>query len=219
MSLQEELAARVGGAKNWDPERKAAYQAQADALAASDILEKALRTGDRAPMFELPDAFGTTVRLAELLERGPVVLSFYRGSWCPFCNLELRALQRELEAASTAGVTLVAVSPNTPDMSRELLEEGGLTFPVLSDHECRVASQFNLVYEMVPEQVEYYRNHDRDGRLVSSGPGHLRHRSGRDDPLRLHRPQPPGSCRAFRGRRPRRLARLIPDMRVWTGRR
>lgn len=162
MSLQEELAARVGGAKNWDPERKAAYQAQADALAASDILEKALRTGDRAPMFELPDAFGTTVRLVELLERGPVVLSFYRGSWCPFCNLELRALQRELEAASTAGVTLVAVSPNTPDMSRELLEEGGLTFPVLSDHECRVASQFNLVYEMVPEQVEYYRNHDRD---------------------------------------------------------
>lgn len=162
MSLQEELAARVGGAKNWDPERKAAYQAQADALEASDILEKALRTGDRAPMFELPDAFGTTVRLVELLERGPVVLSFYRGSWCPFCNLELRALQRELEAASTAGVTLVAVSPNTPDMSRELLEEGGLTFPVLSDHECRVASQFNLVYEMVPEQVEYYRNHDRD---------------------------------------------------------
>ncbi|HEY5683953.1 MAG TPA: peroxiredoxin-like family protein [Acidimicrobiia bacterium] len=162
MSLQEELAARVGGAKNWDPERKAAYQAQADALAASDILEKALRTGDRAPMFELPDAFGTIVRLAELLERGPVVLSFYRGSWCPFCNLELRALQRELESASAAGVTLVAVSPNTPDMSRELLEEGGLTFPVLSDHECGVASQFNLVYEMVPEQVEYYRNHDRD---------------------------------------------------------
>jgi peroxiredoxin len=162
MSLREELAARAAGSTNWDPERKAVYQAQADALAASDILERALRAGDRAPMFELPDAFGNTVRLAELLERGPVVLSFYRGSWCPFCNLELRALQAELESAQAAGVTLLAISPNKPDMSLELIEEHGLGFPVLSDSECQVASVFNLVYEMVPEQVEYYRNHDRN---------------------------------------------------------
>lgn len=162
MSLREELAARAEGSKNWDPERKAVYQAQADALAASDILETALRKGDQAPMFELPDAFGSPVRLADLLAQGPVVLSFYRGSWCPFCNLELRALQRELESAQAAGVTLVAVSPNQPDMSQELIEKHGLAFPVLSDHENRVAGQFNLVYVMVPEQVEYYRNHDRD---------------------------------------------------------
>lgn len=162
MTLREELAARAGGSTNWDPQRKAVYQAQADALAASDILETALRTGHKAPLFELPDAFGKTVRLADLLENGPVVLSFYRGSWCPFCNLELRALQRELESARAAGVTLVAISPNKPDTSKELIDEADLTFPVLSDHECGVAAQFNLVYEMVPEQVEYYRNHNRD---------------------------------------------------------
>jgi peroxiredoxin len=156
------LAARAAGAKSFDAERAAVYKAQADALAASEILDRALRTGDAAPMFTLPDAHGNEVSLADLLAGGPVVLSFYRGSWCPFCNLELRALQRELASAEAAGVTLVAVSPNLPDVSLELVDEAQLTFPVLSDVGSEIAAAFNLVYEMVPEQVEYYRNHDRD---------------------------------------------------------
>ncbi len=162
MSLRDELAARAAGAKSFDAERAAVYRAQAEALAASDLLEKALRAGDSAPMFTLPDAHGSPVALSDLLVAGPVVLSFYRGSWCPFCNLELRALQRALESAEAAGVTLVAVSPNLPDVSLALVDEAELTFPVLSDVGSEVAASFNLVYEMVPEQVEYYRNHDRD---------------------------------------------------------
>ena len=162
MSLRDELAARASGAKSFDPERAAVYRAQAEALAASDLLEEALRTGDAAPMFTLPDAHGEPVALSDLLAEGPVVLSFYRGSWCPFCNLELRALQRALESAEAAGVTLVAVSPNLPDVSLALVDEAELTFPVLSDVGSEVAASFNLVYEMVPEQVEYYRTHDRD---------------------------------------------------------
>lgn len=162
MSLKDDLAARAAGAKSFDPERAAVYKAQADALAASDILDVALRSGDRAPMFELPDAHGNQIALADLLEGGPVVLSFYRGSWCPFCNLELRALQAALADAEAGGVTLVAVSPNLPDVSLDLVDKAELTFPVLSDVGSEVASAFNLVYEMVPEQVEYYRNHDRD---------------------------------------------------------
>ncbi len=162
MSLRDELAARAAGAKSFDPERAAVYRAQAEALAASDLLEEALRTGDAAPMFTLPDAHGDPVALSDLLAEGPVVLSFYRGSWCPFCNLELRALQRALESAEAAGVTLVAVSPNLPDVSLALVGEAELTFPVLSDVGSEVAASFNLVYEMVPEQVEYYRTHDRD---------------------------------------------------------
>lgn len=162
MSLRDELAARAAGAKSFDPERAAVYRAQAEALAASDLLEEALRTGDAAPMFTLPDAHGDPVALSDLLAEGPVVLSFYRGSWCPFCNLELRALQRALESAQAAGVTLVAVSPNLPDVSLALVDEAELTFPVLSDVGSEVAASFNLVYEMVPDQVEYYRTHDRD---------------------------------------------------------
>lgn len=163
MSLREELEARAEkGRASFDAERSAVYTRQAEALAESDILERALRTGDTAPMFELPDPHGNTVRLSEVLEGGPAVISFYRGSWCPFCNLELRALQREVDGATQAGVTLVAISPNKPDVSGEMIDELGLTFPVLSDSANEVASAFGLVYEMVPEQVEYYRAHGRD---------------------------------------------------------
>ncbi len=163
MSLREELQARVEkGRGSFDAERSAVYARQAEALAQSDILERALRTGDTAPMFDLPDAYGNRVRLADVLQDGPAVISFYRGSWCPFCNLELRALQREVDGAKQAGVTLVAISPNKPDVSEEMIDDLGLTFPVLSDSGNEVASAFGLVYEMVPEQVDYYRAHGRD---------------------------------------------------------
>ena len=163
MSLQEELEERAArGRASFDAERSAVYAAQAEALERSDILERALRTGATAPMFELPNAHGTTVRLSDVLAGGPAVISFYRGSWCPFCNLELRALQREVESAASAGITLVAISPNKPDVSADLVDELALTFPVLSDDGNRIAAQFGLVYEMVPEQVAYYRDHGRD---------------------------------------------------------
>lgn len=163
MSLADELAARAaqGKAEN-NVERSAVYAKAAAALAETDILDKALGVGDRVPMFELPDANGKTIRLADLLAVGPVIVSFYRGSWCPFCNLELRALQRELAAVEEAGATLVAISPNKPDVSIELIDKAQLTFPVLSDHDNLVAKQFNLVYEMIPEHVAYYRDHGRD---------------------------------------------------------
>lgn len=163
MPLADELAARAArGKAEFNAERSAVYAKAAAALAESDILENALGEGDQAPMFQLPDAFGSEVRLADVLAKGPAVVSFYRGNWCPFCNLELRALQRELEAAQTSGVTLVAISPNTPDVSRDLVDEAHLTFPVLSDHDNLVAKQFHLVYAMIPEHVEYYRDHGRD---------------------------------------------------------
>ncbi|NND85128.1 MAG: AhpC/TSA family protein [Acidimicrobiia bacterium] len=163
MSLREALEARrARGKQSFDAERSAVYGAQADALAASDILETALRTDDRAPDFTLPDHRGNAVSFSGLLVDGPVVLSFYRGSWCPFCNLELRALQAALADAEAAGVTLVALSPNTPDTSLELVNVAELTFPVLSDVGSEVAAAFNLVYEMAPEQEAYYRKINRD---------------------------------------------------------
>lgn len=162
MSLADELVARTEESKSsFTPERAAIYATAQAAIEASGILENALRTGDRAPMFELPDANGNIVRLADILADGPAIVSFYRGSWCPFCNIELRALQRELEAVSAAGATLVAISPNVPDESLSLAEKLGLTFPVLSDAENAVAKQFNLVYEMEQGLVEFYEGIDR----------------------------------------------------------
>jgi len=163
MTLAEELAARYEKGKvNLGEETRAMYRRAISALDQSGITDRALGVGDTAPDFELPDALGEMVRLSDLLAVGPVILSFYRGQWCPFCNLELQALQRAMGDIESAGATLVAVSPNTPDITLSTVEKHALTYPVLSDHDNAVARQFNLVYEMTPENIENYRAKGRD---------------------------------------------------------
>lgn len=163
MTLAEELAERAAQGKTTLNEvTQEMYRQALAALNASGIADRALREGATAPDFELPNAVGDLVRLSDLLMEGPVILSFYRGQWCPFCNLELRALQRAMGDIEASGATLVAMSPNTPDTSLTTVEKHGLTFPVLSDHDNLVAKQFNLVYEMTPENIENYREKGRD---------------------------------------------------------
>jgi peroxiredoxin len=163
MTLADETAALFAkSAGMFSDEQKAIYKRAQEHIEASDILETALKVGDVVPMFSLPDARGQMVSLADVLASGPAVLSFYRGAWCPFCNLELRAMQRELATAENSGITLVAISPNTPDESLALIDKADLTFPVLSDAENVVAKQFNLVYEMEAGVVDLYREQGRD---------------------------------------------------------
>src|SRR5215472_4562065 len=111
-------------------------------LIRSGAVEKVLGEGVRAPDFTLPDAMGNAVTLSHLLTQGPVVMSFYRGSWCPYCNLELRAYQRILPQLQELGATLVAISPQTADHSLSLVEKQHLSFAVLSDVGNHVARQF-----------------------------------------------------------------------------
>jgi peroxiredoxin len=163
VTLAEDNAALIEDSKQFATDDKmAVYKTAQEHVMAQGILEKALAVGDTAPMFELPDSNGQMVKLADVLANGPAVVSFYRGAWCPFCNLELKAMQRELASAEASNVTLVAISPNTPDTSRDLVAESELTFPVLSDAENVVAKQFNLVYEMEPGLVEFYKAQDRN---------------------------------------------------------
>lgn len=163
MTLAEETAAFAAkGAASATPERVAVYKKAQEHVEAAGILESALGVGDTAPMFELPDAHGNNVKFADIIATGPAVISFYRGAWCPFCNLELKALQRELATAEAASVTLVAISPNTPDVALGTVNENQVTFPVLSDAENAVAKQFKLVYEMEAGLVEFYRTQDRN---------------------------------------------------------
>lgn len=143
------------------------YERAAAALEASGVSTRALGEGDTAPDFELPDASGRMVRLEDLRAEGPVIISFYRGQWCPFCNLELRGLQRALADVQAAGATLVAISPNKPDVAADTVEELGLEYPVLSDHDNQVAGMFNLVYEMTPENIEEYHEMGRDIGLLN----------------------------------------------------
>ncbi|MFI4975242.1 MAG: peroxiredoxin-like family protein [Caulobacterales bacterium] len=105
-----------------------------------------------APEFALPNALGKPVLLADLLRRGPLIISFYRGSWCPYCNLELRAYQRILGDIRAAGGDFIAISPQTPDFSLSTAQKNALEFEVLSDSGNRVASAFGIAYP-TPEVV------------------------------------------------------------------
>jgi len=111
-------------------------------MAAMD-LEKAmpepgLKVGMSAPDFQLSNAFGEKVKLSKRLVDWPVVLAFYRGAWCPFCNIELNALQSSLPYFKKYNATLIAVTPQKPDKSKEQLEKAEYTFEVLSDLDDRV---------------------------------------------------------------------------------
>ena len=108
----------------------------------------ALAVGDRAPEFALPNAHGETVRLSELLARGPVALAFYRGAWCPYCNAHLRALQEALPEVRALGGSLAAISPQTPDHSLTMAERNELEFEVLSDPSSYVASDYGIVFTL-----------------------------------------------------------------------
>jgi len=126
-------------------------------LIASGAAEQALKEEEQAPDFTLLDPRGTAVRLSHLLEQGPVVITFYRGAWCPYCHLALRAYQQALPHLQAGGATLVAISPQTPDHSRALAEKLGLTFAVLSDTGNHVARQFGLVFTIDKAVRSAYR--------------------------------------------------------------
>lgn len=115
------------------------------ALLDSTVAQEALDTGQQAGNFDLPDVHGNRLTLSDALREGPVVLSFYRGSWCPFCNLELNALQQRLPDIRNAGGRLIAISPELPDSSLSHAEKLGLEFDVLSDVGNRVARDYGLV--------------------------------------------------------------------------
>ena len=120
-------------------------------------VKNALKTGEFAPDFCLPDAFGNPVALATLLRIGPVVIIFYRGEWCPFCNIEMHAMQAVLPRLTALGATLVAISPEKPDHGIVMTERNKLTFPVLSDFDNKVAWQFGIVVKVGEELSEFAR--------------------------------------------------------------
>ena len=109
---------------------------------------RGLAVGDAAPNFTLPDALGRPVTLSDLLEKGPVVLTFYRGEWCPFCNLQLRSLQEALPLFLEHDATLVAISPQAPDHALSLTEKHGLAYAVLSDVDQSVIRAYRVQFTL-----------------------------------------------------------------------
>ena len=132
---------------NFDQQTNDAMQRGLEQLIEDKLIDRVAKEGDRVPDFELPSGDGKSVRLSAVLRDGPVVIVFYRGTWCPYCNLHLSALQSWLEEIRRLGAQLVTVSPQTLDWSQSVAEQNLLQFPVLSDVGNHVARALGLVFE------------------------------------------------------------------------
>lgn len=126
-------------------------------LIASGASDRALQVGDLAPAFTLNDPDGHKVASSELLARGPLVISFYRGVWCPYCNMELQALEAARPEYEAAGASLIAISPQREANSRRSQRENKLGFPILSDPGNQVAAAFGLRFALPDYLVDLYR--------------------------------------------------------------
>lgn len=108
---------------------------------------QAVKVGDQFPKFRLGDATGNEVSSTELLRSGPLLITFYRGEWCPYCNIAVQYLQRHLDDFTARGVSLVAISPELPDYSLSATEKNSLKFPVLTDLHNQLARTLGIVYD------------------------------------------------------------------------
>ncbi|MDX8391485.1 MAG: peroxiredoxin-like family protein [Mariprofundaceae bacterium] len=130
------------------PEVLATMQQAGADLKCSGIDDQALKAGDMAPDFDLPELAGDRVRLVDVLKNGPVVISFYRGAWCPYCNLEMQALQAALPEIERVGGQLIAIAPELPEYAGQTRDKGNLTFPLLHDRDNILARKFGLVFAL-----------------------------------------------------------------------
>jgi peroxiredoxin len=146
--LEQQLDAMRQDAKERYPDFFALSQEAMKQIYETAILDSALEFGATAPDFHLPNAFGNWIRLSDLLRKGMVVLTFYRGDWCPYCNLTLRAFQHILPEILQHGASLVAVSPQSPKHGLSLSTKNQLSYQVLSDSNNMTARAYRLVYQM-----------------------------------------------------------------------
>ncbi|MBI3139299.1 MAG: AhpC/TSA family protein [Sphingobacteriales bacterium] len=134
------------------------------ALAGLQAQEKpeGLFIGSKAPDFKAKDQEGKEVRLKDLLKNGKVVLVFYRGYWCPYCNRELSRLQDSLSLITAKGATVVAVSPEKPENVGQTVEKTKATYPVLYDEGLKIMKGYEVEYEMEENTLARYRSSGLD---------------------------------------------------------
>ncbi len=141
-----------------------------DKIREQALEDRSLQIGAKVPDFSLPDSNGDCIRLYEFLKNGPVILVFYRGSWCPYCNIHLRGMQKALPKLRAMGAELIAISPQLPVHTEKSVETNSLTFPVLSDVGNRVSADFGTVFTSPTELNEALREFGVDLTSIH-GPG------------------------------------------------
>lgn len=172
-SYQESLNQFMGKSKAtespFSEEDKAIMEKAGESLASS-LPDPGIKVGEKAPDFTLKNAFGEEISLKDELKKGPVVLVFYRGAWCPFCNMHLHALQKSLPQFKKYGAQLITITPQTPDKSAQQIGKDGYPFQVLSDLDSQVMKDYQLYFELPDDLVAVYKSHDLDIEAFN-GPG------------------------------------------------
>ncbi|BBE70801.1 peroxiredoxin-like family protein [Oharaeibacter diazotrophicus] len=171
MTLQDKLDAYRTDFETKAPADALGVMRRATAdLAASGILDGVLRPGALAPTFTLPDSEGVELSSAHLLARGPLVVTFYRGIWCPYCNIDLRELGALTREIAALGATLVAISPQSTTNGAKTRRDLGLDFPVLHDAGNAVAALFGLRFRLADELIALYQGFGVDLPKVNGEP-------------------------------------------------
>ncbi len=158
LSLTEQLKQKADMSKaKSSPEKQKVMELAIEDLRKSNVVKSSLKVGSQAPAFSLPDVKKGMTSSVELLKSGPLVITFYRGGWCPYCNLQLHDLQKHLKEINALGANLVAISPQTPDASLSTAQKDELSFYVLSDVGNKVAKKFGLVYKLPDDLKKLYK--------------------------------------------------------------
>lgn len=172
MSLQTLLEeTRAGASKRIPEEALAVMRAADEELVAKGVGQNALKVGDTLPDATFTSATGDTVQMSSLLANGPLIINFYRGGWCPYCNFELKAYQDILGDITALGAQLVAVTPEKPDNSLSTTEKNALTFPVLTDNENAFAKALGIAFELPKPLQELYGKFGMDLPGLNAGSG------------------------------------------------
>lgn len=172
MSLSEILAeAAAQSATRVPPEAKAILDKASADLEALGVGDSALKVGDMIPAAELSSATGEAVSISELLEKGPLIINFYRGGWCPYCNFELKAYQDILSDIEAAGGLLIAVTPEDPDDSLSTTEKKNLKFPILTDKGNHFAQALGICFKLPQELQKLYLEFGADLPKFNPGAG------------------------------------------------
>lgn len=147
---------RQASASKFTDEKKKIYADGISSVQNSGVLDSALKVGDKAHNFTLNNALNESVTLYDQLKNGPVVLTWYRGGWCPYCNITLHALQEKLPEFKKEGATLLALTPELPDNSLSTSEKNNLKFTVLSDLKNTIAKAYGVVYTLTDDVATIY---------------------------------------------------------------
>lgn len=159
MTLRQQLQEKAAESKkSLPPEMQQRFEQGIKDVRKTGIEDSAKNVGDKAVDAALMSWSGEQVKLSDMWADGPVVLTWYRGGWCPYCNLSLQALEKSLNKIQGEGAKLVALTPELPENARDTAEENNLSFLVLHDKENRVAHEYGILFTLPEAIAPIYRD-------------------------------------------------------------